>query len=273
MDKWIEGEIATQEVKQEKPSRLWMLYHLWAGICLKVYGDISGFSEVIQSLVSGEDSVFASNYAGFSAIIAVVPVAFGYYLSQSITRAIDGLAITQNRRAILKTLLPIAFFIGAILLAMATTQFWEVSVSSSRRLSTDLQQSDIQPVVAITTTQSSEGITEADLDQAVLANLETWVMDTILKKGKDSYADMGYDPENFKPQISASSAYVTTGDKKLAIIKVDIDNSVRSVTIIGLEGSELHRVSCIREGSRDIPVWSGECGTEIKKTHGVSIQP
>lgn len=47
MDKWSEGEAVNQEQVSDKPSRWWMLYHFWAGICAKVYVDVcSGLIKV-----------------------------------------------------------------------------------------------------------------------------------------------------------------------------------------------------------------------------------
>ena len=126
------------------------------------------------------------------------------------------------------------------------------------------------------TVQSAEGCTDEDLDQTGLKNLETWVVNTMIKnkKSKSTYAELGYDPNSFNPKVvEANSVYVTVNGKKLAVIKVNMDNSVRSVTIMGIKGTELHRVSCIRNSNHDIPVWSGECGKKIQEVFGVAIQP
>lgn len=133
--------------------------------------------------------------------------------------------------------------------------------------------SAIAPVVVAVTVQSAEGCTDADLDQAGLKNFETWIVNTWIEKGKSKYAELGYDPNSFNPKVEATSVYVTVNGKKLAVIKVNMDNSVRSVTIMGIKGTELHRVTCIRNSNHDIPVWSGECGNKIQEVFGVAIQP
>lgn len=132
--------------------------------------------------------------------------------------------------------------------------------------------STMAPVVAMVTVQSAQGVTNADLDQTGLKNLETWVVNTIIKKSKSKYAELGHDPNSFNPKVEASSVYVTINGKKLAIIKVNENNSVRGVTIMGIKGDELHRVNCIRYSNHDIPVWSGECGKKIQEVFGVAIQ-
>ena len=42
---------------------------------------------------------------------------------------------------------------------------------------------------------------------------------------------------------------------------------------MGIEGTELIRVSCNRIGNQDIPVSSGVCGDEVRKSLGVTFQP
>jgi hypothetical protein len=173
----------------------------------------------------------------------------------------------------LKFVFPIIYFLAAVFLAMPTAQLLAKSNSVQKTSMPISQETEMKPIVAFTTTQSSEGVTAADLDQAGLENLETWIVETMLQKSRAKYAEMGHNPNDFNPKVSANSVYVTTEDKKLAVIKVNIDGSIRSVTVMGLKGDQLLRVSCIRASDHDIPVWSGECGNEVRKTFGVSIQP
>jgi len=273
MDKWTEGEATGPTKKEEKVSRWWMLYHFWGGICLKAYVDVSGLSQYVLGNPSGSDPSSASSYAGSVAMLAVGTVVLGYVLSKSLIKAIDGGNMTNKVKIILKSILPVAYFAGAVVLAMATAPLFAASQDVKEISTPSYQQSEIKPVQAYTTSQSSEGITEGDLGQNGLANLESWIVETMLQKGRNKYAEMGYNPNDFNPKLSANSVYVTAGGKKMAIIKINMDNSMRSVTILGIKGPELYRVSCIRSSNHDIPVWSGECGDEIRKTFGVSIQP
>ena len=84
---------------------------------------------------------------------------------------------------------------------------------------------------------------------------------------------MGYNPKDFNPNVTANSLYVSFAGKKLGVIKINSDNQIRSVTIFGIKGNELHRVTCVRASNRDIPILTGECGNKVKETFGVSIQP
>lgn len=131
---------------------------------------------------------------------------------------------------------------------------------------------EVAPVIAVVTIQDSEGITEKDLDQLVLKNLESWLVQTMVAKARRDYAESGYDPNDLNPKVMASSVYTIVDGKKLAIIKTSMDNSVRSVTVIGFKGKECYRVTCIRASNHDIPVFYGECGKKIKEVFGVSAQ-
>ena len=273
MDNCTEGETTEPKIQEQKTSRWWMLYHFWAGICLKAYVDVSGLSQYVLGNPSGSDPSSASSYAGSAALLAVGAVALGYVLSKSLIKAINGANMANKAKIYIKFILPIVYFASAVLLAMATAPLFAGSQGIQKTATPSYQNSEIKSVKAYTTVQTSEGVTEADLDQAGLSNLETWLVETMLQKGRNKYAEMGYNPKDFNPKVSANSVYINAGGKKLAVIKINMDNSMRLVTIMGIKGAELYRVSCIRASNHDIPVWSGPCGDEVKKTFGVSIQP
>jgi len=276
MNKWSEKDTVNQSQGKDKPSRWWMLFHFWGGVCLKTYTDISGLSQLLFGSSKGSDPSAAYSYAGTAALIAVGTVALGYFLSKFLVKAIDRGGLSSKGKFIVKIILPFGYFAGAVFLSMATAPLFAPSVGISQSSSPASQQAKpttMKPVMAFTTVQSAEGVTEADLDQECLKNLENWIVQTMLKKGRNKFAEMGYNPKDFKPKVSAKSVYVTAGGKKLAIIKVNMNNSMRSVTVMGIQGNELHRVSCIRSSNHDIPVWSGPCGNKIDEVFGVNIRP
>jgi len=282
MDKWTEGEAVQpkerekkekKEEQEDKPSRLWIFYHFWAAFCVKLYIDVSGFSQYVLGSLSGSDRESASNYAEYSTILLVVLMILGYLLSKALVTSIDGWSITSKAKFFLKSILPIAYFASAILLSVATAPLFAVSEDAPKSLPSNHQESGLKSVIAFTTVQSSEGFTEADLDQAFLINIENWILGTMFEKIMNAYPEMGYDPEDLKSGLSARSVYMIVSGKKFAIIKIDLDNYARFVTIVGIEGPEFYRVTCLRPSNHDIPVWSGECGNEVKNTFGVSIEP
>lgn len=270
-------EIGTPEslgsVKKDKPSRWWMAYHLWCGLCFKTFVDISGLSKIFVGSSSSNDPASASASAGLVGLLTAATVALGYFLSLTITKAIDSASFSAKIKKTAKVMLPFAYFAGAVLLSIAIGPLIASPTISPAKSSPATASSEIKPVLVYTTVQSAEGVKEADLTQEGLKNLEDWVTKTILKKSKDKYTEMGYDPKDFNPNVTANSVYVNAGGKKLAIIKVDMDNSMKSVTVMGIKGDELHRVACIRGSNHDIPVWSGECGNKIEEVFGVSVRP
>jgi hypothetical protein len=175
--------------------------------------------------------------------------------------------MSRKGRVILKSILPIIYLIAAIWLGGATASLLAESKSVQKSSAPIGQQSEVKPVMVFTTTQSAEGATESDLDQTVLKKLESWIVGITIQKSKMFY------PKDYKPKVSAKSVYVTVGGRKLIVVKLNVDNMTRSVTVMGIKGTELLRVSCIRGSNHDIPVWSGECGNEVRKSLGVSIQP
>jgi len=129
------------------------------------------------------------------------------------------------------------------------------------------------PVVALVTIQDPEGTSEADLDIGSLKALEQWAVQTTVRKTRSKYVEQGLDPGTFdSSDVESSSQYVLVNDKKLAIIRLRSNQTVRAVMVIGHHLGQVVRVSCVRSSDHDIPIWSGECGDTIKKSLGVSIE-
>jgi hypothetical protein len=272
VDKWTQGE-SVDTADQVKPSRWYTVYHIWAGMCVKLFSDVSGLSKLLLGASKGSDPSSAFTHATTAAVIAVGLVTLGYFGSKSLLKGIEASALSQRAKIVAKSILPIVYLLGAVLLAVAVSLLISAP-PISRTSSIPAPDSDtMAPVLVFDTVQSAEGVTEADLDQSGLKNLETWIVNTILEKGRAKFAKLGHDPSCFKPSISANSVYIDVGGKRLAVIKVQMDNSVRSVTVLGIKGPELHRVSCLRSSNHDIPVWRGECGSKVRQVFGVSVQP
>lgn len=138
----------------------------------------------------------------------------------------------------------------------------------------------VAPVVVVSTYQDSEGVTEENLNEDTLKNLEQWMVTTVIQKAHQTYAKSGHDPSLFSPKTVASSQIINIGGSKLAIVKLtmyanttDTRNAVRLVRILGFTKSGAATVGCMRNSDHDIPVFTGECGKKIREVFRVSIRP
>lgn len=143
-----------------------------------------------------------------------------------------------------------------------------------------ISQIGVAPVVVVSTHQDSEGVTEENLNETTLKNLERWMVATVIQKARQAYAQSGYDPSLFNPKTVANSQIINIGGSKLAVVKLtmhanatDTQNAVRLVRILGFRKSGATTVGCMRNSNHDIPIFTGECGKKIKEVFGVSVQP
>lgn len=254
----------------KKASNWWIGYHFWAGTCLFTYTSMSGFNKYIVQKGSGLGSGLLGESVG-AGVLAIAALAIGYSLSKSLILFIDEEVMSSKVRIIIKSILPIAYFLILVLLAAATAPIFSIADSYPTPASSTSHKSSVKPVVAATTIQSSEGLTEADLNQVALDYFEKLFTDMWVKKTQNHWVSNGGDLKDPKIVLSpvAKSVYVELDGKKLAIIKITMNDSVRMVVIIGLKKSELYRVTCARSSNHDIPVSSGVCGEEVSRTFGI----
>jgi hypothetical protein len=131
----------------------------------------------------------------------------------------------------------------------------------------------VAPITAMVTIQDTEGTSEADLNIESLKKLEQWLVQTTLQRARTNYAKQGFDPKTFNPKINVGSVYTIAGGKKLAVTKMNMDNQLRTVWVMGFQRGEFLRVTCARGSNHDIPIFSGECGQKITEAFGVSVKP
>lgn len=131
----------------------------------------------------------------------------------------------------------------------------------------------VAPITAMITIQDPEGTTESNLDLETLKRIEQWSVQTFLQKARASYAKQGFDPETFDPKLNVASVYLVAGGKKLAVIKMNMNDQARIVSVMGFHRGQFLRVACIRGSNHDIPLFSGECGQKVTEAFGVSIRP
>lgn len=133
-------------------------------------------------------------------------------------------------------------------------------------------QSAVAPVVTIVSIQGAEGLTDADLTPAMAQKLEQWSVDMNRKKISQSLAASGQDPKlAYRMRIDSQSLVNIVGGKKLVIVRMNIEDVMREVSIIGIVGPQLYRVGCLRNSNHDIAVFSGECAKVLRERFKISL--
>lgn len=102
-----------------KRSYLRFALHLWGGVCLKAAADVSGLIGVVSGLIAvhGGTTIESAGAAALTAgLIAGLLILAGYYLSHRLVVALDNAPLSPKQKKTLLILLPIAYFIGAIVL-------------------------------------------------------------------------------------------------------------------------------------------------------------
>lgn len=121
----------------------------------------------------------------------------------------------------------------------------------------------------LSSTQSADGLTEADLTPQLASALEkhgasriSAKLDAMAKQGGTSLPP---------PQILTESTVVQAQGKKLVIIRYEINATARAVEIVGISGANADRVMCTREALDEILLTVGPCAQKVKEVHGVGI--
>lgn len=201
------------------------------------------------------------------------------FLITSIVAILIARIPANNRNKPLQLFLNKAFILTIVISGIIIYGGWYITKKPADLKNTNQKvynqniSSEKAQVIATITSQDAEGGTSNDLDQAMLKNLESWIVQTISQKAKYRYEELGYDPNNFNPEVIANSVYINIENKKLAEVKVRLDNAIRSVTVIGIEGPELIRVNCTRKSNHDIALSTGPCNIKIEEAFGVSLNP
>ena len=109
-----------------------------------------------------------------------------------------------------------------------------------------------------------------NLDKETLKQFESQMVDTWVNNLKSEYIKRGYQPKF--GTVTSSSQQISVGSKNLIIIKATITNTLKALMVWGIKNNELRRVNCSRAGSLDIPIESGACAKEIKRSLGVILK-
>lgn len=117
--------------------------------------------------------------------------------------------------------------------------------------------------------QDSEGVTEAQMSQVFLANLEAHAATRIKAKIKDHYAARGEPAPS--TNIRSESTFIEVQGKKLAIVRIFEDGVSNSAMVTGIIGTELVRLLCTTRSTYQIEVTTGPCGAKLSEVFAVSF--
>jgi len=127
------------------------------------------------------------------------------------------------------------------------------------------------PIKVVTTLESSNGLTESDMDMDMLSAFEDWFKAEYLEKSKQSFMRQGYSEDLFDGAAISTSHYVMRSGKKLGIVNVSGLLKSQNLTVIqlvrvfGLVGDGLATVGCLRLSNETIPVTFGACGEKVNE--------
>lgn len=167
----------------------------------------------------------------------------------------------------------IALVIGVKYVAgiMGKNSAQEVNRREAENASVSSTTTDIPPIQAIKTIQPSQGFTEKDFDDTVLANFEGWLLEMSKEKYKSNLIKQGITPNEKDLEFQTKAHFVFFDNKKLAVINMANDYVCYNF-VIGFNGDEMIRVSCYRASKQDFSAFSGVCGEEVANTFGITIK-
>ena len=118
------------------------------------------------------------------------------------------------------------------------------------------------------TRQSAEGVTEGQMDSAFIERLGEWIAERNYSNAVASQAkESGVIIERPTPE----SVVVEAGGRRFGIIRLRSQGFAPAVTIVGIDGQEMIRVTCVSRIVQDVAVSRGPCADKIKEAFGVSI--
>jgi hypothetical protein len=147
-----------------------------------------------------------------------------------------------------------------------------IAVASLLSQTLAYSQESLSEVIAVTTSENSNGNTEASMNNAALKFLEKSVVEGVTKKTMAALSGRGF-TEKFPPFLS-TAGYVSIGGKKLAIVKLR-NKYANQVVVHGFVGQEFRRVFCAKTKNmqEDVPVFYGNCGETVRSTFALKGVP
>lgn len=128
---------------------------------------------------------------------------------------------------------------------------------------------DAPAVVVSVYTEDAEGLTTADFDQQRLMELQGALLERVRKMAAQYEAK---NPTLRAFEITAMSTYSEIGHIKLAVIDVFANKRHTSMNVIGIKGSEKHRISCVTRNPVTVSPFSESCNDAIEAVFGVRLK-
>ena len=131
------------------------------------------------------------------------------------------------------------------------------------------------PIRVVTTLESSNGLTENDMDMNMLSAFEEQVKAEFLENSKQSFMRQGYSEDLFDGGARSTSHYVMRSGRKLGIVNISgffmstNQTVIQIVRTFGLVDDGLATVGCLRLSDEAIPVTFGACGEKVNEVFGV----
>lgn len=122
--------------------------------------------------------------------------------------------------------------------------------------------------VVSVTSQDSGGVTPDQLDMNFLRNLEEWTVERTRVNVRKAQAANGLPDE--VPELTSEAGYLEMSNRKLAVIRVNVESGVRMVKVVGIVGDKLKSVGCVQESQDKVPITFGECADKISEVFGVT---
>ncbi|CAN5588929.1 hypothetical protein BH09GEM1_BH09GEM1_48160 [soil metagenome] len=125
-----------------------------------------------------------------------------------------------------------------------------------------------QNIVALVARQPSEGVTEDQMDTAFIERFGQWVAERIYANAvKHQRAEGGTAVEPMTPE----SVIVESAGKRFGVVRLRSQGATLIATIVGIDGTDIVRVTCVSKTIQDVPIGYGACGEKIKETFGTAI--
>lgn len=138
--------------------------------------------------------------------------------------------------------------------------------------SSSAEKKSVEPEVFVSTSvQSSEGITQEDMNVKFLSNYSDFAKKSVIRGLRQHLESHNkYLPDDFN--MYSESMYIHSDGKKLAVVRFTISGSASSVEILGINRDKMHRVSCKHQSGKEIPLLQGKCADRISEIFKVNLE-